>query len=116
MTMEILYVKNTDKDGKQFLIGELAKTSDGYTFKYTPDAPGKSYGFIKIPTFKDLDKEYKSKRLFLFFVNRLIDRARPDLPQILESCNLKEYDEWELLKASKGRLMTDRYELSTSKD
>ena len=109
--MEVLYVTNADADGNRFLIGELTKTNEGYTFRYTPDAPGKSEGFIKIPTFTELDREYVSKNLFLFFGSRLIDKARPDLPQILESYNLDSYDDWNLLKASRGRLMIDRYEL-----
>ena len=112
--MDIMYLTKTDRYGNKFLIGELAKNDDEYIFKYTPEAPDKPEGFIKVPTFKDLDRVYKSDKLFLFFISRLYDRGRPDLEQILESYGLKEYDEWELLKATRARLMTDSYELTPS--
>ena len=113
--MDIMYLTKTDRHGNKFLIGELAKIDNEYTFKYTPEAPDKPEGFIKVPTFKDFDKIYKSDNLFLFFINRLYDKGRPDLPQILESYGLNEYDEWELLKATRARLMTDSYELMPSR-
>jgi hypothetical protein len=83
-------------------------------FRYTPEKIDKPDGFFKVPTFKDIDKTYNSEKLFLFFVNRLYDKGRPDLPQILESYGLQHYDEWELLKATKARLLTDGYELTES--
>jgi len=110
--MDTLYLTKTDKHGNKFLIGELAKNENEYIFKYTPEAADKSEGFIKVPTFKHFDRVYKSENLFLFFANRLYDKARPDLPKILESYGLRDYDEWELLKATKARLMTDSYELT----
>ena len=112
--MDILYLIKADRHGNKFLIGELAKNDNEYIFKYTPEASDKSEGFIKVPTFKDFDRVYKSKDLFLFFANRLYDRARPDLPKILESYGLRDYDEWELLKATRAKLMTDSYELTHS--
>ena len=109
--MDILYLTKTDSNGNRFLIGELAKINNEYIFKYTPEAAEKPEGFIKVPTFKDIDRVYKSNSLFLFFVNRLYDKSRPDLPQILDSYGLNDYDEWELLKATKAKLVTDSYEL-----
>jgi len=50
--------------------------------------------------------------LFLFFANRLFDKSRPDLPQLLKKYGLDDYDEWELLKATKAKMMTDGYELT----
>lgn len=112
--MDTLYLMKSDRDGKKILIGELAKEDNEYIFKYTPEQTDKPIGFLKVPTFKDMDKTYKSENLFLFFVNRLFDKARPDLPQLLESYGLNSYDEWELLKATKAKLLTDGYELSES--
>lgn len=113
--MEVMYLIKTDRYGKKFLIGELTKNNKGYIFKYIPEAPDKSEGFLKVPTFKDFDKIYKSENLFLFFANRLYDRGRPDLQKILESYGLNEYDEWELLKATRAKLMTDNYELTQNR-
>jgi hypothetical protein len=109
--MDIMYLTKTDSNGNKYLIGELAKAANEYTFRYTPEAADKPEGFIKVPTFKDMSRVYKSESLFLFFVSRLFDRKRPDLPQLLENYGLSEYDEWELLKATRARLMTDSYEL-----
>ena len=110
--MDVLYLTKTDRHGNKILIGELAKSENEFVFKYTPENADKPEGFFKVPTFKDVDKVYKSDRLFLFFVNRLYDRGRPDLPQLLEKYGLSHYDEWELLKATKARLLTDGYELA----
>jgi len=112
--VDILYLTKIDGKGNKVLIGELAKNNTEYIFKYTPEETDEPEGFIKVPTFKDIDRVYKSKDLFLFFANRVYDKSRPDLPQILERYGLSEYNEWELLKATRGRLMTDAYELSHS--
>ena len=111
--MDILYLTKTDNEGNKVLIGELAKTDNEYTFKYTPERTNKPDGFIKVPTFKDMDRVYKSDKLFLFFAGRLFDRARPDLRELLKKYGLNDYDEWELLKATKARSMTDKYELDS---
>jgi len=110
--MDVLYLTKSDRNGNRVLIGELAKSENEYTFRYTPEAADKPEGFIKVPTFKDTDRVYKSKELFLFFVSRLFDRSRPDLPQLLGEYGLNGYDEWELLKATGARLVTDGYELT----
>ena len=112
--MDILYLTKTDKEGNKVLIGELAKNNNEYIFRYTADTTDKPEGFIKVPTFKDRNRVYKSDSLFLFFANRLFDRARPDLPQLLNQYGLDDYNEWELLKATKAKLMTDSYELTPS--
>ena len=112
--MDVLYLTKTDKEGNKILIGELAKTENEYTFRYTPERIGKPDVFIRVPTFRDIDKVYKSDNLFLFFANRLFDRARPDLPQLLKQYGLKDYNEWELLKATRAKLMTDGYELDAN--
>jgi len=112
--MDVLYLTKKDGNGNKVLIGELAKNDNEYIFKYTPEPTDEPEGFIKVPTFKDFGKVYKSENLFLFFANRLYDKARPDLPKILERYGLREYDEWELLKATRARLMTDSYELTHS--
>ena len=109
--MDVLHLTKTDRYGNKILIGELTKKEDEYSFRYTLDTTDKPEGFIKVPTFKDINRVYTSKSLFLFFVNRLFDKSRPDLPQLLEKYGLNDYDEWELLKATRARLVTDGYEL-----
>ena len=114
INVEIMYLMKSDRNGNKVLIGELGKSEKKYTFRYTPENADKPEGFFKVPTFRDVDRVYTSDTLFLFFVNRLYDRARPDLPQLLEKHGLRDYDEWELLKATKARLLTDGYELAES--
>jgi len=113
MKKDILYLTKTDREGNKVLIGELAKNENEYIFRYTPERTDKPEGFIKVPTFRDMDRVYKSDKLFLFFANRLFDKGRPDLPKLLKKYGLSSYDEWELLKATKARLMTDAYELDS---
>jgi len=110
--VDILYLTKTDKEGNKFLIGELAKNNNEYIFKYTPEITDKPEGFIRVPTFRDIGRIYKSDNLFLFFANRLFDKSRPDLPQLLRQYGLSDYNEWELLKATRAKLMTDGYELT----
>lgn len=112
--MEVLYLTKADRTGKRVLIGELAKSGNEYTFRYTPEKTDKPDGFFKVPTFRELDRTYKSDKLFLFFITRLFDKGRPDLPQLLSDYGLNDYDEWELLKATRARLLTDGYELVES--
>jgi|GEM_PF-2869424 len=112
--MEVLYLTKADRNGKKVLIGELAKSDNEYSFRYTPEKIDKPAGFFKVPTFKEMDRTYKSDKLFLFFVSRLFDKGRPDLPQLLGKYGLSDYNEWELLKATRARLLTDGYELVES--
>jgi hypothetical protein len=109
--METLYLINADDDDKQYLIGELSNDNGRYTFKYTLTSNEHPEGFYSIPTFRNFDEVYTSDKLFLFFAYRMYDRRRPDIKEILGSYGLEEYDEWKLLKATNGRLMTDKYEL-----
>lgn len=58
----------------------------------------------------DLSKlSHTSKELFSFFKIRIPDLDNPNINDILKEYNLTEYDEMELLKATNGLLMTDRY-------
>ena len=58
---------------------------------------------------KFLRDKYISKELFPFFCNRIPSREHPRIDSILKNYGLDEYDEMELLRATKARLSTDRY-------
>jgi hypothetical protein len=109
--METLYLTNTDNKGEKYLIGELSYDDGRYTFKYTLTSNDYPEGFYRVPTFRNFDEVYTSNKLFLFFAYRMYDRRRSDIKEILGRYGLEEYDEWKLLKATNGRLMTDKYEL-----
>lgn len=55
----------------------------------------------------------ESEILFQFFRERIPNRNSPRLKKVLEMFNMEEYDEMELLKRSKGKVVTDRFFLET---
>lgn len=58
----------------------------------------------------NLDKKYYvSDELFPFFQDRIPNKNRKDIKEILDKFNLSEYDEMMLLKKTKGMLITDRF-------
>lgn len=68
---------------------------------------GKSYTVGKLIR----ENGYQSDKLFLLFSSRLPDPKRKDIKEILDKYGLDEYDGYELLKRSGGRLPIDTYEL-----
>lgn len=94
----------------RYIIGKLTKT-DSYEFSYLPDvneAIKKGFGLV-IP-FNDLEKVYTNERLFPTFASRLPDSKRRGIEKILSKYGLNEFDDYELLKRSGGRLPIDTLE------
>lgn len=101
------------KERKRYKVGVLEKGSDCYTFKYVnPELNiAKEAGFDYYPGFEDTNKIYKNKELFFNIENRLPNKKRPDYLDILNAYNLDfDSDSMAILKATKGRLITDTYE------
>lgn len=84
---------------KNEIIGELTYDTY-YTFKYTR----KDYC---IGEFKDLDRTYVSKELFITFSLRLPNRRRKDYQKFLAENNLQNSSDLEVLLFTKGKLPTD---------
>lgn len=107
---DFLYVlwKNPNTD-RNYVVGKLEKNEAGFSFEYSDeykDALNSGwYGFVSFPE----DKKYEREVLFPVFQSRLPDRRRKDLPGILEKYGLEQYDGYELLKRSGGRLPIDTY-------
>lgn len=103
-----------DKLPYRFLIGVLSKYSSGkYEFKYSFSAETyKCMGFNGIEAFPDFNKTYTSDRLFPVFSSRLPDKNRKDISKILKKYGLKEYDEFQLLIRSGGKLPIDNLEFT----
>ena len=55
-----------------------------------------------------------SDKLFSFFKRRIPSKDSVNIKEILEELEMDEYDEMELLKKTKGMLITDRYYLEGS--
>lgn len=98
---------------RRFIIGELYIEDNRYFFKYiNPELDdAKEKGFNYFPGFNNLDEVYTSNNLFTNIETRLPNPSRPDYLEILNSYNLKiESTKMEILKATKGRLLTDNFE------
>lgn len=68
-------------------------------------------GFNFFPGFNDLSKTYKNNELFINIASRLPNKGRIDYLEILNSYNLdKESSDFDILKATRGRTLTDNYE------
>ncbi len=98
---------------RRYKIGILIKDSSKYKFTYVnPELDSaRLVGFKYFPGFEDLLKTYESDSLFANIKTRLPNDTRPDYLEILNCYNLeKDSDDFEILKATRGRTLTDNYE------
>jgi len=99
---------------RRYIIGELSYSEkERYSFKYiNPELnDAKKAGFDYYPGFKDIDKVYVSFNLFANIDTRLPNKSRPDYLKILNFYNLDiNSTKMEILKKTKGRLLTDNFE------
>lgn len=98
---------------RRYKIGTLIKKSNKYEFTYiNPELDdAKKVGFKYFPGFEDLTKTYLSDNLFPNILTRLPNDTRPDYLEILNCYNLeKDSNDFEILKATRGRTFTDNYE------
>ena len=104
-----LYLIWKDPQTRQnFTIGVLGYGRK-YTFEYSKDiGKAENSGWTKFEVFPD-EKLYESDVLFPVFASRLPDKKRRDINKILAKYNLLEFDEFELLRKSEGRLPIDTY-------
>lgn len=92
------------------VIGYLVKEGSGnYLYKYDQKGlqEARKLGYQYLIGFKDTRKTYASKELFPTFKSRIPTKQRRDLPNILENLGIDNYDEFDLLASSGGRLLTD---------
>ena len=91
-----------------FIVGKLSKNGK-YTFEYFGDfGKAESCGWSKLEAFPK-QMVYESDVLFPVFASRLPDKKRRDIDKILKKYELSEFDEFELLRKSEGRLPIDTY-------
>lgn len=94
---------------KNFIIGKLSRCNR-FTFEYCEqykEAQDAGWNFLE--AFPE-EKVYESDTLFAVFSGRLPDPKRRDISQILKKYELQDYDGFELLRKSTGRLPIDTYE------
>lgn len=106
----VLYVIWKDpRSRRNYIVGKLTK-SDHYSFEYCEDyKKAQDAGWLLLEAFPD-EKVYESKELFAAFSGRLPDPKRRGIDKILKKYGLNEYDGFELLRKSTGRLPIDTYE------
>lgn len=94
----------------QCTIGYLMKEKNGsYFYKYDQRGiqEARRNGYHYMVGFKDTRKVYVSKELFPAFKSRIPSKQRRDLADILARAGIENYDEFDLLALSGGRLLTD---------
>lgn len=112
MEKEMWLIWKQPNTRRRYKVGSL-KYNDTYIFKY--DSPELSdaieVGFKCFPGFEDINKTYENNELFANIETRLPNTMREDYLEILNSYNLDSNStKLEILKATKGRLITDNFE------
>lgn len=113
MSKELWLIWKQPKTRRRYKVGILENKRDCYIFSYTNPELDEAIdaGFRCFPGFDDVKKEYCSKQLFANIETRLPNPARPDYQRILKSLELDLHaNKWDILMATKGRLITDSYE------
>lgn len=113
MNKEIWLIWKQPEERRRYKIGVLKYEEDMYIFEYVnPELEdARKVGFQYFPGFDNLNETYKNKELFPNIETRLPNKGREDYLEILNSYNLeKDSSKLDILKATKGRLITDNYE------
>ena len=102
-----------DINNNKYLLGILYKKEGMYYFEINEDGLkiALRHGCFGIGKINILEKTNKSEELFDFFKNRIPSKDNPDIDKFLSSIGLDDYDEYEILKRTGTRLLTDRYYL-----
>lgn len=102
---ETLYIVEITEDGRHVIVfGTLTKEADFYVYTpYNHDKKKFHYPNVVI----------KSKEMPAMAERRLYSSRRSDIQEILAKYGLQSYDKWELLKRTKGQLLTDRIQYLT---
>ena len=108
----IIWMIWKNDQGEPFKVGELSKSAEKYYFKYDIDGVKKAeaYGFSPLPYLPRIDAEYFREELFRSFSERLPWHGKKDVNSVLKEYNLEEYNAFELLKKSGGKISTDSFE------
>ncbi len=119
MKSEMWLIWKEPKTRRRYKVGTLNYDNSIYIFKYTnPELDeAKETGFKFFPGFENLDEVYKNEDLFINIATRLPNVNRPDYLELLNSFGLDSTStKLEILKATKGRLITDNYEFVSAFD
>lgn len=113
MKNEMWLIWKQPETRRRYKVGSLTYDAEKYTFQYVnPELDDAlEAGFFYFPGFEDLNKKYVNDDLFLNVETRLPNSSRKDYLEILNTYDLnKNASKLEILKATRGRLITDNYE------
>lgn len=107
---EFLYLIWKDpRSRRNYIVGKLFG-GDSYAFEYFGEyEEAKAAGWELLKAFPEV-KRYESPSLFAAFASRLPDPKRRNIDSILHKYGLDNFDGYELLRRSTGRLPIDTYE------
>ena len=123
--MEYLYLKWIDyRTDKKYLIGALFRDKEKgkYYFKLSKAhvekaLKEKAISEIILP-FSDYERIYESDEIFAIFKIRLpkLEKySEEELEELLKDLDMKEYDDFEYLRKTKGMLETDNFVVEEEK-
>ena len=123
--MEYLYLKWIDyRTDKKYLIGALFRDKEKgkYYFKLSKShvekaLKEKAISEIILP-FSDYERIYESDTIFAIFKIRLpkLEKySEEELEELLKDLDMKEYDDFEYLRKTKGMLETDNFVVEEEK-
>ena len=113
MKKEMWLIWKNPKNQKKYKIGVLKYENNQYEFFYVNPELNVALeeGFCYFPGFENINQVYKSGELFANIETRLPNTSRADYLEILNSYGLDaNSSKMEILRATKGRLITDNYE------
>ena len=100
------------KKGEEiFTLGKLSKNENKYFFEINKEGFKNAVlnGCIGIPGFELGKTSFESDELFKFFRNRIVSKEAKNIDEVISKYNLSEYDDMQLLKATKAKLHGDNY-------
>lgn len=102
-----------DINDKSYHIANLNKKDNIYTLDIieTGLKAAIKKGCMGIGNIDFLKNHYESEELFSFFKQRIPQEDNMYIKEILSRYDMKDYDEYDLLKNTLGKSMTDRYYL-----
>ncbi|WP_462410397.1 hypothetical protein [Neobacillus sp. Marseille-QA0830] len=96
---------------RNYFVGILKKDNEGYMFKYNNNfvEDAKKEGFTPFIGLNDLNKIYRSIKLFSVFERRLPSKNRNIFKMVVREHQLDNSNDvdWEYLRITKGQLATD---------
>ena len=113
MTNEMWLIWKEPETRQRYTVGKLLLENNKYKIQYVNPELNDAIkvGFDYFPGFPNINASYESDELFPNIETRLPNKSRPDYLDILNSYGLdKDSTKLDILKATKGRLITDNYE------